>query len=149
MPIPQDTTVFDLGEGVTLLMSPEQPIAGRNVVFNVRGLPSWEKVDVTFTEPSGKRAGWIDENDQLTLLQEGGDVITGVNYANSAGTAAWTRYGIQDAAGTWRVTLDFDGRKESIAYQLQELQIPGLESFSLGPPYEWPPRAGSRCLLLG
>jgi hypothetical protein len=60
-------------------------------------------------------------------------VTTSTFFADDAGTTSWTRYGILDAAGTWRVTLDFDDRKESVAYQLQELQLTGLESFHLGP----------------
>ena len=107
-------------------MSPKQPIAGRDVVFNLRGLPPWERVNVTFADPTGKHSAWIDVNDQLS-----GN--TQAVYADSAGTTGWTRYGIQDAGGTWRVKLDFDDRKESVTYQLQELQLTGLESFNLGP----------------
>ncbi len=125
--------MFDLGEGITLLMSPEQPIAGRDVVFRISGLPPWEKVNVTFADPYGKHTGWIDVNDQVTGLSEWDEVTTLVGYADSAGTTGWTRYGIQDAAGTWRVKLDFGGRKESVTYRLRELQLTGLESFHLGP----------------
>ena len=60
VPIPEDTVVFDLGNGISLLTSPKQPIAGRDVVFNLRGLAPWERVDITFTDPTGKRAAWID-----------------------------------------------------------------------------------------
>ena len=112
-------------------MSPKQPIAGRDVVFGLRGLQPWEKVDVTFTDPAGRRVAWIDVNDQVASYPEGGDVSTHATYADSVGTAAWTRYGIQDAEGTWRVKLDFDDRKESVTYRLQELQLTGLESFYL------------------
>ena len=132
-PVPPNTAVFDLGEGITLLMFPKQPIAGRDVVFSLSGLSPWEGVSITFTDPVGTRVGWIDVNDQVSTRSEGGDVITRVAFADSTGTTTWTRYGIQDAAGTWRVTLDFDDRKESMAYQLQELQLTGLESFHLGP----------------
>ena len=77
--------------------------------------------------------GWIDVNDQLIGNSEGGDVTTRAVYADSLGTAGWTRYGIQDAVGTWRVKLDFVDRKESVTYPLQDLQLIGLESFFLGP----------------
>ena len=133
VPIPKDTAVFDLGEGTTLLMSPKQPIAGRDVVFGLRGLQPWEKVEVTFADPTGSRAAWIDGNDQLSSDSEGGLLYTFTAYADSTGTIEWTRYGIQDAEGTWRVKLDFDDRKESVTYRLQELQLTGLESFYLGP----------------
>ena len=133
VPIPQDTAGFDLGDGITLLISPEQPIAGRNVAFSLLGLPPWERVDVTFTDPVGTRVGWIDVNDQVLGRSDGSAVTTLTVYADDAGETSWTRYGIQDAEGTWRVTLDFDDRKESVAYQLQELRLTGLESFHLGP----------------
>ena len=114
-------------------MSPEQPIAGRDVVFSLRGLHPWENVNITFTDPAGDRVGWIDVDDQISRYAAGGDVTTHAAYANSVGTAAWTHYGILDAEGTWRITLDFEDRKESVTYRLQELQLTGLESFFLGP----------------
>jgi hypothetical protein len=133
VPIPQDTAGFDLGDGITLLISPEQPIAGRNVEFSLLGLPPWERVNVTFTDPEGTRPGWIDANDQVIGRSDGSVASTLTVFADDTGTTSWTRYGILDAEGLWRVTLDFDDRKESVAYQLQELQLTGLESFHLGP----------------
>ena len=103
------------------------------MVFSLRGLQPWENVNVTFTDPAGDRVGWIDVDDQISRYAAGGDVTTHAAYANSVGTAAWTRYGILDAEGTWRITLDFEDRKESVTYRLQELQLTGLESFFLGP----------------
>ena len=126
-PVPSNTAVFDLGEGVTLLISPDQPIAGREVEFTLTGLPSWTPVEVTFTDPSGKVVGWIADAEY--------SYVPGSHrlYANKAGIAAWKRYGIQDVEGNWRVKLGFDNRNESVSYRLQQLKLSGLTWFYLGP----------------
>ena len=126
-PVPSNTAVFDLGEGVTLLISPDQPIAGREVEFTLTGLPSWTQVDVTFTDPSGKVVGWIADAEYF--WSPGSYRL----YANKAGIAAWKRYGIQDVEGNWRVKLGFDNRNESVSYRLQQLTLSGLTWFYLGP----------------
>ena len=126
-PVPSNTAVFDLGEGVTLLISPDQPIAGREVEFTLTGLPSWTPVEVTFTDPSGKVVGWIADAEY--------SYVPGSHwlYANKAGIAAWKRYGIQDVEGNWRVKLGFDNQNESVSYRLQQLKLSGLTWFYLGP----------------
>ena len=126
-PVPLNTGVSDLGEGVTLLISPDQPIAGREVEFTLTGLPSWTPVEVTFTDPSGKVVGWIADAEY--------SYVPGSHwlYANKAGIAAWKRYGIQDVEGNWRVKLGFDNQNESVSYRLQQLKLSGLTWFYLGP----------------
>ena len=126
-PVPSNTAVFDLGEEVTLLISPDQPIAGREVEFTLTGLPSWTPVEVTFTDPSGKVVGWIADAEY--------SYVPGSHwlYANKAGIAAWKRYGIQDVEGNWRVKLGFDNQNESVSYRLQQLKLSGLTWFYLGP----------------
>ena len=126
-PVPSNTAVSDLGEGVTLLISPDQPIAGREVEFTLTGLPSWTPVEVTFTDPSGKVVGWIADAEY--------SYVPGSHwlYANKAGIAAWKRYGIQDVEGNWRVKLGFDNQNESVSYRLQQLKLSGLTWFYLGP----------------
>lgn len=126
-PVPSNTAVFDLGEGVTLLISPDQPIAGREVEFTLTGLPSWAPVKVTFTDPSGKVVGWITAAEYF--YTPGSHRL----YANKAGIAAWKRYGIQDVEGNWRAKLGFDNRNESVSYGLQQLKLSGLTWFHLGP----------------
>ena len=126
-PVLPNTAVFDLGEGVSLLVSPEQPIVGREVAFTLTGLSSWETVEVTFSDPYGEIVGWI-EDAEYTYVPGPYTV-----YADRTGTASWSRYGIQDVEGTWRVNLDFDSRKKSVPYKLEELKLRGLEWFYLGP----------------
>ena len=126
-PVPSNTAIFDLGEGVNLLISPDQPIAGREVEFTLTGLSSWTPVEVTFTDPSGKVVGWITKAEYS--YAPGSYRL----YANKAGIAEWKRYGIQDVEGNWKVKLGFDNRNESVSYGLQQLKLSGLTWFYLGP----------------
>ena len=109
------------------MVYPGQPIAGREVKFTLTGLPSWERVDVTFIDPSGQAVGWIADAEYFYLSGP-----HGIN-ANEAGIAEWTRYGTQDVEGNWRVKLNFDNRNESVSYRFQQLQLTGLTWFYLGP----------------
>ncbi|GIT43527.1 MAG: hypothetical protein Ct9H300mP11_14630 [Chloroflexota bacterium] len=66
-PIPTSTSglsntgVFNLSGEIYFFISPERPIAGREVEFTLTGLSPWETVEVTFSDPYGQIAGWIGD----------------------------------------------------------------------------------------
>ena len=122
-----NTGDFNLGEEISLFISPEQPVAGREVEFTLTGLSPWETVEVTFSDPYGRTAGWIGDAEYTYV--PGPYTV----FADKNGTASWTRYGIRDVKGIWEVEFDFGNQKESIDYKLEELGLSGLEWFYLGP----------------
>ena len=119
--------VFNLSGGISLFISPERPIAGREVEFTLTGLSPWETVEVTFSDPYGQIAGWIGDAEYTYV--PGPHTV----FADRNGTVSWTRYGIQDVEGNWEVAFNFGNQKESVNYELEELGLSGLEWFYLGP----------------
>ena len=126
--------VHNLGDGVTLEVSPESPVAGRQTTFVIRGLTPWTPVEVTFIDPQGSTSEWITAED-VHLRQGDGSTLTNMTlFAGAAGSVSWVRYGTQDVPGNWSVRLSFDGRIKAVPYELSELNLSGLEAMMLGTP---------------
>ena len=124
--------MFDLGGGIFLSVTPEDPFAGRDVSFVLSGLTPWQPVTVSFIDPQGVAAAWITADDLRLVGRDGAVATSFLMYPTASGQLDWDRYGIQDEAGAWSVDIDLDGSVSSTTYTLGELHLGGQEPVSVG-----------------
>ena len=132
VPPPAESSVYNLGGGIFLSVTPGEQFAGRDVSFSLSGLPPWRSVRVSFIDPQGVAAPWVTTYD-VNLLDRGGAEATSVlMYPTESGALDWVRYGIQDETGAWSVDINLDGRVSPTAFALKELRLHGQEAVSVG-----------------
>ena len=124
----RSTSITGMGEGASMTMSPGTPFAGGNVEFVVTGLDSWDVVEVTFVEPSGREARWIGD-DQYSRSWS-----TNYFLSDESGGTTWTRYGAQDQVGDWSVRIRIDDSLRIINYSYARFRLPRLVHIQLGVP---------------
>ena len=115
-------------------MSPAAPVAGRNISFLLAGLEAWEEIDVTFLDPAGLAAAWVSPRGNNTRGGDGKLVTTESVFSGEDGTASWNRYGYLDVEGDWSVRIVAGSRPRSTRYSVDQLELEGLEKFTLGTP---------------
>ena len=129
-----EASVSDIGGGALLRISPRSPTAGREISFTAEGLTPWQPLDVTFIDPEGLANNWITADD-VRVVQSNGDPITTITlFADGDGTAEWVRYGTQDVEGVWSVRVSLGDRIKAIDYNIGQLPLTTLETFTLGTP---------------
>ena len=87
---------------------------------------------VSFVNPQGIAASWITADDVHLVDVDGAEATSYLMYHTESGTLNWERYGVQDETGTWSVDFDLDGNEYSTAYTMDELQIGGQVTVSVG-----------------
>ncbi len=126
--------VSDIGGGAMLRISPRSPLAGREISFSAEGLKPWQPVDVTFIDPQGLANNWITADD-VRVVQTNGDPVTTITlFADGDGRADWVRYGTQDVEGNWSVRISLGDRIKAVGYNIGQLPLTTLETFTLGTP---------------
>ncbi len=96
------------------------------------GLTPWQPVRVSFIDPQGIAASWITAEDVRLVGRDGAEATSFLMYPTASGRLDWDRYGIQDGVGVWSVDIDLDGRPSSTTYTLDDLQLGGQETVSVG-----------------
>ena len=89
-------------------------------------------ITVGFTDPLGRPAQWITEN-EVGLVGAGGAPITERSlFADGSGKLSWTRIGALDGEGTWTVRVTVDGESNTITYPVSQLQLQSQGSETVG-----------------
>ena len=115
-------------------MSPAAPVVGRNVSFRLEGLEPWQAIGVTFLDPNGLAAAWVTSQD-VNISGGYGNLLSTIRvFSDGRGIANWTRYGNLDVEGSWSVRVVVGGTPRSATYSLEQLELEGLEQFTLGTP---------------
>ena len=115
--------VFQLPGDFSLTVDPSEPLTGRDVTFTLAGLPPWQEITVEFTDPLGRPAQWVTEN-EVVLVGAGNVPVTALtHYADGSGRVSWTRVGTKDQEGTWTVRVTLDGEVSSVTYPVTQLQL--------------------------
>ena len=130
-PVPGSTRV-DLGSGIFLDVSPDTPVAGRDVSFSLGGVPPWAQVGITFVDPQGVPVPWITSEDVNVLQPDGSEATTVQMYPNLSGTLDWKRYAALDETGLWSVDVSLAGNVYSPNYDLGAIDLRDFDTISLG-----------------
>jgi hypothetical protein len=105
------------------VISPGNPLAGRNVEFRLEGLDPWERVVVGFIGPNGVPAEWITRFEVPYKKVDGKPVVTDTMTADAVGKLSWSRIGTQDLEGGWTVSVSVDGVAHTVSYTVGQLQL--------------------------
>ncbi|MBI4298292.1 MAG: hypothetical protein HY666_00840 [Chloroflexi bacterium] len=123
VPPPSGIASTSLGKSLTLQIEPGRPIAGRDIVFTLRGLQPWQRFTAEFVEPNGVSAEWVTEN-EATFAQINGKPVTKRDYwADAAGSAFLTRIATKDREGIWNMRLTVGEEVFSATYPVSQLQL--------------------------
>lgn len=109
---------------VSLNVSPENPLAGRDISFSLAGLDPWQTVDIEFMDPKGELAEWITAREYAFSPQAGVPVTKRTLYADETGVVSWPRIATKDIEGEWSMRLTLDGRTTTVNYSISQLQLP-------------------------
>jgi len=109
---------------MTLEVDPENPLAGRDISFSLRGLQPWQSVEVEFVDPRGVAAAWITERELLFPQQDGVPVSKNTLYADGSGAVSWVRVATKDTEGAWSMRLTINGKTTTVSYSISQLQLP-------------------------
>lgn len=113
------TTSQNLGNGMVLTYDPAQPITGRPIRFSLEGLAPWASADVTFINPGGTPADWIDEKE----IDYQGLLKTNTFFADGNGKISWVRSNVLDTEGQWTVQIKVNSKAYNGTYTLTPLQM--------------------------
>ena len=81
----------DLGAGITLSVTPEVPIAGRDVSFSLAGLPPWELVTFTFVDPQNIPVPWVTAEDVNVVGFDSNKATAIRMFPTTSGELEWSR----------------------------------------------------------
>ncbi|HLF03761.1 MAG TPA: hypothetical protein VI855_00865 [Dehalococcoidia bacterium] len=126
------TQSIQLGDGLTLVMDPGQPVTGRPVRFQLSGLSPWQPFTATFLNPVNGPADWTRDDQVFVVDQSGQRIRTETLYADGGGRAAWTRWNALDTEGQWTVRLAANNKTYDGRYVLTPLQLATVSSTDLG-----------------
>ena len=131
-PLPEDSTTLDLGGDLSLNISPENTISGRNVSFSLSGVNLWEPVTVSFLDPDGVPAPWITSEDVHLVNSDQVRSTYQTLYPNPSGETSWKRYAGQDVTGQWTVDIGLTDGVYRAIYTLTDLNLRDVEQVLLG-----------------
>lgn len=110
-------------------VDPENPLAGRDISFSLRGLEPWQAVEVEFIDPRGVAVAWVTERELLFPKQGGVPISKNTLYADGSGAVGWVRVATMDTEGAWSMRLIINGETTTVSYSISQLQLPvGLET---------------------
>ena len=104
-PTPTNTPAAASGGAPAITYEPSQPIAGRDISFTVRGLPSWQAVTAEFVDPLGRPAPWVFITESHFTSEDGSEITERRLFADGSGTLRFVRIGAKDTEGVWTVRL--------------------------------------------
>ena len=113
-------------------VTPEVPIAGRDVSFSLAGLPPWELVTFTFVDPQNIPVPWVTAEDVNVVGFDGNEATTIKMFPTTSGELEWSRYGALDVAGDWSVDIRISDQVDSAAYTLKNLELNDVITVSQG-----------------
>jgi len=87
---------------------------------------------VEFTDPLGRPAQWVTENDVVLVGPGDVPVTARTLYANGSGHVSWTRIGAKDQEGTWTVRVTIGGEVSTVTYPVTQLQLPLQDPETVG-----------------
>ena len=118
------SAVTSLPGGITLMIDPGQPLAGRDVSFTLEGLGPWQAAVVEFVDPLGRPAEWITRQEVRFTQVNDVPVTKRILFADESGRVGWLRIGTRDAEGIWSVRVTVEGLTVTATYPVTELQLP-------------------------
>ena len=114
--------------------TPEEPIAGREVVFELQARPN-QIVEISHFSPDGEKVDWTFPNGGTGA--DGGEPITSKKLGvDPCGRVSWKRPGTLDVEGEWAVEVTFDPHSEKpetteFRYSMHQLELEGQGSLNL------------------
>ena len=109
---------------ISLRVEPGQPLAGRDVDFNLTGLKPWQRASIEFVDPRGQPVEWVTEGEVRYTPINDVPVTKRTLYADGAGSVVWARIGGHDVEGQWSVGITLDGETTTVSYPVAQLQLP-------------------------
>ena len=123
------STVSQVDGDITLEVNPENPLAGRDISFSLKGLKPWQIVAVEFIGPLGMAVDWISERELNFTNADGSPYTENTLYADGTGAIDWNRIATNDIEGEWSMRLGINGRTTTVSYSISQLQLAvGLET---------------------
>ena len=125
----KDTTISsktstNLGDSIILTYEPAQPTTGRPIQFRLEGLVAWARADVTFINPGGMPADWVDEKEAFYSKAGSQELLkTNSLFANGNGQINWVRPNVLDPEGQWTVQIKVNDKVYKGNYTLSPLQL--------------------------
>ena len=114
--------------------TPDEPIAGREVVFELQARPN-QIVEISHFSPDGEKVDWTFPNGGTGT--DGGEPITSKKLgADPCGGVSWKRPGTLDVEGEWAAEVTFDPYSEEpetteFRYSMHQLELEGQGSLNL------------------
>ena len=122
------TTVIPVVDDITLTVQPGNPLAGRDIVFTLKGLTPWSSVTVEAINPRGTPVEWVRGDETLFSPSETQRML----FADASGVLTWTRIGAKDGEGVWSLRLTLDGVPATVSYQVSQFQLPVQRTEDVG-----------------
>ena len=85
-----------------------------------------------FTDPLGRAAQWVTENEVSLVGSTDVPVTERALYADGSGQVSWIRIGAMDREGTWTVNVTVNGESNTVTYPVSQLQLVLQDSEILG-----------------
>lgn len=123
---------IQLGDGLTLLVDPAQPLTGRPIRFHLSGLSPWQRFTATFLNPTNTAAEWTSGDETFIVDRASQRIKTSTLYGDGNGRASWERLNALDTEGQWTVQVVIDGKQYAGRYTLLPLQLQTSVSNDLG-----------------
>ena len=114
--------------------TPEEPIAGREVVFELQARPN-QIVEISHFSPDGEKVDWTFPNGG-TGTDDGEPITSKKLGADPCGRVSWKRPGTLDVEGEWAAEVTFDPYSEEpetteFRYSMHQLELEGQGSLNL------------------
>ncbi len=114
--------------------SPEEPIAGREVMFELQARPN-QIVEISHHNPEGEKVDWTFP-DGSTGTDDGEPITSKKLGADPCGRVSWKRPGTLDVEGEWVAKVTFDPYSEKpeatkFRYLMHQLELEGQGSLNL------------------
>ena len=118
----------------SMRITPEEPIAGREVVFELQARPN-QIVEISHLNPDGEKVDWTFP-DGSTGAEDGEPITSKKLGADPCGRVSWKRPGTLDVEGEWVAKVTFDPYSEKpeatkFRYSMHQLELEGQGSLNL------------------
>ena len=112
----------------------EEPLAGREVVFEMQARPN-QIVEISHFNPDGEKVDWTFP-DGSTGTEDGEPITSKKLGAAPCGRVSWKRPGTLDVEGEWAAKVTFDPYSEKpeatkFRYSMHQLELEGQGSLNL------------------
>ena len=114
--------------------TPDEPVAGREVVFGLQVRPN-QIVEISHFSPDGEKVDWTFPNGG-TGADDGEPITSKKLGADPCGRVSWKRPGTLDVEGEWAAEVTFDPYSEEpetteFRYSMHQLELEGQGSLNL------------------